>query len=388
MSGMFGGLRPTHRYSRIVWGEVGSQQTIDLQDPLQGAVEQKTPVGTSSIASSRRRETVFERMDTVMRILTPIMRNWDAARIERWLDEHALRGRQFEFFVDRVMRAQWGFDDDTPLDNNRGNAFINGPWTGSVFSYEDFTEGRGLTLPSAGRLVTPLISTLPGGSGNAFMSASEGILVLHFKPTWASGDSADHQILSAFVSAGPRGKNHLRVVKHTDNVLRLIYMDSTTQWSVLETTPGWSANAEQKLMIMWGAAATDFRASLNGTELATRRYGLNRSGNGVRSGNGARSGATTATPGGTETVWNAAPNALVLGTDADGLGGRGSGGYGLLAVYQATLVAALPPTLLNHVHPWRSYYPKGELVDPRQGALRLKPELELHQYQFAIRDGR
>ena len=387
MAGMFGGIRPTHRFARIVWGAVGSQQTIDLNDPLQGAVEQKTPVGSSSIASSARRETVFERMDTVMRILTPIMKNWDAARIERWLDEWALRGRQFEFFVDRVLRAQWGFDDDTVRDNNRGNEFLNGPWTGSAFSYEDFTEGRGLTLPSAGRLVTPLISTLPGGSGNAFMSASEGILVLHFKPTWASSDSADHQVLDAFRAADP-GKNRIKVAKLTDNVLRISYFDSSGQESFLETTPGWTANTEQKLMIGWGATNGAFTAALNGTTLATRRYPRWRSGNGLKCGNGGKSGESQAGASGSETIMNLAPDTLVLGTDANGHGGRGSGGYGLLSIYQATLVTALPSLLLNHVHPWRSYYPKGELVDPRQGALRLKPELELHQYQFAIRDGR
>jgi hypothetical protein len=383
-TGIFGALDPTARYARIVW----DGQTVDFNDPLQADVPEFDPALGGSIAETvGSREALAMRVDEVKTIITSPLRGFDAARVERWLRENALLGRQCEFYITRTLRAWWGFDDDTALDNNRGNEFRNGLWTGSALAYADVALGRGVTLPSAGILQASLVSTLPGGSGNSFFGPTEGDLVLVVKPDYAGNDGAEHLLLDCCVATAT-GKNRLRIVKRSDNVLAISYFDSTTQTSVLELAVTWNANTEHTLLIEWGATNAAFRAMLDGAEIVTRRYPKWRSGNGVLCGNGAKSGETQAGASGSETVMSASPDTVVLGSDPGGLGGRGSGTYGMLAVYRATFAAALPSALTTFYYPWRSYFPKGELADPKAGAVRVATRGELHLYQLRIRDGR
>ena len=379
MSGITGAIRPTFRYARIVW----NGRTIDFDDPLQEATPPETsPVAGSSTTAGGVRSTLTERLERGVVIVTPQMKPHMCAEIQRFVEEWGAEGEQFECYVDRILRAWWGFDDGTLYDNNRGNAFDWHDNPGTALAYTTLTEGRGFTMPSTGWLRAALVSQLAGGSGNEFFSASEGTLVVQFKPDWAFADSAEHVLVDCGIETA-QWKNRLRLVKRADNVLHLTYAGSNGAETIVEAVPAWNANTEHTVMAQW-KALTDLKLRVDDTTYTTKKYPIVADAARV-AGTGLLAGQVGGVPNGVELAMDDAPEALALGTDLAGRG-RATGVMGMLALYTAAL--ELPNVWKTHEHPWRTYYPKGELVDAAYRAIRVGFGTERYQYQFRIRDGK
>lgn len=375
-----GAKKPTWRYPRFVWNGI----TTDFEDPLASAPPpESSPVAGTGITASGRREVVTERDERGVVLVTNPMPAEDCAEFQRFIEEWASQGRQFECYVDRVLRAWWGFDDYTPYDNNRANHFELANHPGSALSYATLTRGKGVTLPAAGVLRAALISRLAGGSGNEFLAADEGTLVLQVKPDWAFADGAEHVLLDCAIE-GAEWKNRVRLVKRADNVLHFVYAGSNGAETIVEAIPAWDANTEHTLMAQWKALA-DLKLRVDDTISTTKRYPLVADASRI-AGTGLIAGQTSGVANGVETTMDNNPELATLGTDLAGQHGRGTGVYGMLACYTAAL--ELPDLWRTFSYPWRSYFAKAELVDPSYRATRTQDGQELFRYQLRIRDGR
>ncbi len=382
-------LRPEYQYLRIIWNGL----TLDLEEPLAQRDPQYRPSAGSSVTTSGVREVLFERMEYYCTITTPLLYPEKAAIVERMLREWLGQGKQAEVYLDRALRAFWGFDDDTVEDNNHGNPFRrSGGLLTDGYTYADLAAGRGVNVPTVGLCRARLVSELAGGSGNQFFGSAGGTLAYGFKPDYASDDSAEHVLLDAFVD-GDLWRNRLTVKKRPDNLLHIIYADQNGAETILEANVAtgqplkWLANTEHALLVQWGATS-DFAASLDGTAISTKKYPIvadvaRLAGTGLVAGQ-----ISGTTPLGTETVMSAGPTLASLAQDASGLEGRGTGVVGHLSLFAAVYSPALPTALSTYFMPWRTYFPKGELIAAMFQPVRASLGRDFMRYQLQVRDGR
>jgi hypothetical protein len=377
---LFGAVRPTFRYPRLVWNGI----TIDFGDPAQTVdPTELTAVASAAITGLGQRTVLYERSERYVTVVSTVMEAVDCPLMERFFAEWANLGKQFELYTDRILRAWWGFDDQTTYDNNRGNQVLLGNAVDTPFTYAAMARGQGLVLPGSGVMRAALLCGLPGGNGNAFVGPDEGTLVLQFKPSWAANDNAEHVLLDVYADTA-RWKNRLRLVKRVDNLLHFVYVDRNGAETIIEAVPVWGANTEHTIIAQWKALA-DLSFKLDGVLVNTKKYPLV-AGGGVIAGNGVIAGTVSGVANGVETTMNASPDTMAMGTYGDGQGGRGSGTYGMLALYSAAL--GLPTLWTTYEHPWRSYIPKAELVDATYHAARPISGRELYQYNLRVREGR
>jgi hypothetical protein len=382
-----GALKATHQYPRFVW----DGNTLDFDDPLPQRDPESAPSAGSNVSSSGLREVLFERLEYYCTISTPMLYEEKAAQVERMLRENLGRGRQAEVFIDRTLRAHWGFDDDTVEDNNHGNPFRRGDITVDGFTFADLSIGRGVNVPTTGTCRARLVSELPGGSSNFFFQPAAGTLAYAFKPSWASDDSAEHVLLDCWAESD-LSRNRLTIRKRPDNLLHLVHVDQNGAETILEANVAtgqplkWSANTEHILLVQWGATS-DLAASLDGTAIATKKYPIVASGSRL-AGTGLLSGQVGSSALGSETVMNASPTVASLGQDATGFEGRGTGVVGLINLLAVVYSPGLPAILGTYIMPWRTYLPRGELIAAGWQPKRLSLGRNFVAYQLRIRDGR
>lgn len=377
-------LLPTSRYARFVW----AGHTLDIPDPLTAIGYEDTPIVGANTVASGKREVLHERDEHVCALTFEPMVPEMFARMQRMLREHGGRGEQAEVYIDRQMRASWGFEDGDAEDNNHGNPFR----AAEALAFTELVRGGGVTMPAVGTLQASLISALPGGSGNVFFSDDEGTIVLLLKPDYASTDGAEHVWLDCVVAGAGGYRNRLSIIKrgndvsggNDDNEVIVAYAGANGAESVIAAPHTWAANDELILMVQW-KALTDLRLRINDTVYTTKKYPIVASGS-LLAGASVIAGTLGATPNGTEQLMDAAPTRLSLGTEDEGRLGRGTGVYGALTIYAVSY--GTPDILKTFTYPHRSYYPKGEFIDARFTPLRSQAGGELYYYTLRIRDGR
>src|SRR5689334_416342 len=98
--------KPGHRYPRIIW----NGNVFDFPDSLTAFVLPKQMVGQQLQADGGPRESVVYHIEKQLQFTTAPMDAESCDELERWLETWALRGEQFEFYLDRFLAAWWGFN--------------------------------------------------------------------------------------------------------------------------------------------------------------------------------------------------------------------------------------------------------------------------------------
>jgi hypothetical protein len=376
-------LIPASRMARFIW----NGKTLDIPDPLRAITYEDTPIVGANTTASGLREVLHERNEEVCILSLEELVPEIFGRLQRMLREWAGRGEQLEVYIDRQLRAYWGFEDGDAYDNNRGNAFR----ASDAISYAELTRGGGVTMPSSGTLQASLVCALPGGSGNFFFSKDEGTLVLLLRPDYANTDGAEHVWVDCVVAGDGGWRNRLSIIKrgndtssgNDDNEVIVSYVGSNGSETVISAPHAWSSGDELVVQVQW-KALTDLRLRINDTVYTTKKYPI--VSGGATAGAGTISGTLGGTPNGSEAVMDASPTRISLGTEDTGLLGRGTGVYGALSFY--TVAYGTPDILKTFAHPMRTYYPRGEFIDAGFRPLRSAAAGELYYYTLRIRDGR
>lgn len=369
-------LIPTARMARFVY----DGKTIDLPDPLTAILYEDTPIVGANTVASGKREVLWERDEEVCVITTEPAIPEVHSRIRRMLKEWAGHGEQVEVYIDRQLRAYWGFEDDA-YDNNRGNPFRSS----EPATFTDLVRGGGINLPATGVLQAHLVSQLEGGSGNGFFQAGDGTLVFYFKPAFAGNDGLEHVLIDCVVDSN-HGKNRLLIKKRVDNALHVIGYGANGAATVRTQNVAWAADTEHTMMVQWGDSTADFRASLDGAEITTSAA-FYRYGNSRKYGSSTKYGqVASASPVGNEQIFDANPTTICLGSDVTMTMRRSTGVMGALSLYSVSY--GLPTILGRFAHPHRTYYPKGEFIDATFRPVRVAAGGELYYYTMRIRDGR
>lgn len=353
-------MPPTFRaatlYPRIIWNGT----TLDLHGLVGGP--DGAAVGArvlkpdlAAIRSDRiaqftaRRETVFGHLEKQVTLTLSHVPGWKLVEIKRFLEEWGLPGKQFEFYLDRFQGAALEFEGT--LKDQQGTA---GTFTGTS-SFETATFGRGLRLDAGEFLDFP---TAPV-SQQPSLIAAEGILILVFKPSFAGGDAAEHQIANMVTGLG-----RWALRKKTTNTLSMLVADSGSAVRESEIAVSWVANSEQKIVGKWKDASS-IEIWLNGVK------------------GGAPIGA------GTGIVVTPLPTNLRMGADETGTT-QSNGLYDRLGFFTRAfdLNASIVQVLTDDYFPyWKNYMNKGELVDARVVPARPFAMRELYEITLTIRQG-
>lgn len=374
LAGQSAAVQATARYPRLVY----DGKTIDIAHPLTGVLYEDVPIAGANVSTSGAREVLAERVDkycTLQVLCRPVI----ARAIQRMIRDWTATGKQVELYVDRYLRAWWGFDEDAAADNNGGNAFAAS--AGGALTYAALIEGKGINVPTTGRLSASLLSTLAGGAGNVFLLAAEGSLVIQFKPPWAGADGAEHVLLDCLMPSTP-SKNRLTLKKRADNILHFTLAGGNGAEVGVELAVTFAASIEQTILVEWDGTTVKLRLG-SAAAVSTLRYPIVAAAARI-AGTGLLSGQTSTTANGTEQAMDAAPSTVVVGSDYDAVLGRATGVCGMLAVYQAAYGA--PEALGSYQHPWRTYYPTAELDLAAYAPGRPIPSREISAYQLRFRE--
>lgn len=374
LAGQSAAVQATARYPRLVY----DGKTIDIAHPLTAVLYEDVPVAGANVSTSGVREVLAERVDkycTMQVLCRPVI----ARAIQRMIRDWTATGKRVELYVDRFLRAWWGFDEDAATDSNGGNAFTAS--AGGTLTYAALTEGKGINVPTSGRLSASLVSTLAGGAGNVFLLAAEGTLALQFKPSWAGNDGAEHVLLDCLTPGTP-SKNRLTLKKRASNVLHFTLAGANGAEVGVELAVTFGASTEQTMLAEWDGATVKMRLGAAAV-VSTLRFPIVAAASRI-AGTGLLSGQTSPTANGIEQSMDAAPSIVVLGSDYDAALGRATGVCGMLAVYQAAY--GLPDSLGTYQHPWRTYYPTAELDLAAYAPGRLMPSREISAYQLRFRE--
>jgi hypothetical protein len=355
-------MPPTYQlgglYPRVIWGS--PSEILDLEGLLGGP--SGVAVGAQAgkpdriaIRSDRnaqftpRREVVLGHLRDQVTFGLDMVPGWKAEEIDRFAREWGLKGKQFEFYLNRFQGAALEFSGN--LADQHGTL---GTFTGTP-SYEAASFGRGLRLDAGEFLDFP---TAPV-SQQPSLIAAEGIVVLVVKPSFTGGDSLGH----SFIVQTTTGASELVLQKISSNVLRLLAKDSASGLAIIDIAVSWAANSEQKIVAKWKDASS-MELWLNGVKGPAAGGG----GTGLIAplAASARIGARAAA---TEEA-NGLYDRLMFFTRAFDL--------------NASIVQVLTDTYVPY---WPNYFNKGELVDARMVPAKIVPGQEFYRFQFTVQKG-
>lgn len=346
--GITGLPRAGSLYPRIIYGSPAV--TLEFADP---ALAEMAPVldqvRTESVSPSGRRKVLFERTEETRTIVWPNLDANEAFQLSEFFRTWGGQGKQFELYLNRFQGAALEFEGT--LKDQQGTL---GTFTGTP-SYEAASFGRGLRLDAAEFLDFP---TAPANQQPSLIAA-EGIIVLVVRPSFAGNDSAEH----AFVVVDPAGNGYLRLKKSSGNVLHLEIEDTAAGIRDTQIAVSWSANSEQKIVAKWKDSAS-LEIWLNGVK-----------------GTGGGGAGTGVLPG--------LPTNLRIGA-VDASTYLAYGLYDRLGFFtrafdlNAQMVSYLTD---SYFPPWKNYYNKAEVLDPRQATIRRVPGRDLWQASMTFRAG-
>jgi len=351
--------RPTSLYPHINWGSPST--TLKLEGYIGGlngmAVgarniirPDRAAVRSDRVAQfTQRREVVLGHLEEAFTFTIPMVPGWKAKQIDRFLEEWGLPGKQFEFYLNRFQGAALDFEGT--LKDQQGTA---GTFTGTPSYVPDITFGDGLQL-DAGEFLD-----FPTGplNGQPSLIASEGIIVLVVRPSFAGGDGLEH----CFIQVNPAGNGNLQLKKSSGNVLHIEIEDAAAGIRDAQIAAAWSANAELRIVAKWKDSAS-MEIWLNGVK-----------------GTGASGAGTGVLP--------SLPTNVNMGTNAGGNQANGLYDRLMFLTRSFDLNASMVNVLTDEYFPWwPNHFNKAELVDARVVPARPVELREFYEYTFTIRKG-
>jgi hypothetical protein len=341
-----GDPKPTRHYPRFRSGPV----TLDLPDPVL-ILPQPAPLTAlvaENIVATGQREVLLGRLEEAIGISARIEPEV-VARFLGILNASDLWGSSFQFWLDRFTGSCWLFNDT--LKDQNGLALTLG--AGSALTYADTAAGRGVVLAGTNYLTVATAqasAATPTGYDDPLL-ASEGVLVVDFKPSWAAADSTEHNIV---VIGG------FTLYKDTSD--RLVFQTGANAGDNVSGAVSWAANARVQIVAEWFADGT--RALW---------YAVN----------AGSFTALTSSSGSPAVVIVGAT--LYIGANASGAN-RALGTYDTIAFYKRAY--ANPHLTLASNRPWRrNHFPYAALIDRTLAPTRVSNTRDVYDLALTIRHG-
>lgn len=337
---------PTNFYLKIKYGTSGI--IINLPDPLETIIPGPGGFVERSISHSGAQETLFARNDSATNFTMQLLDAGLLARMKEFYDTHAIRGKQFELWLDRFTGPRFLFGDNLKDQNEEALTIVGAE------AYVDYTSGN--DTRHAFSFVSGNELSMSVTDGTHF-DKNEGVIVIRVRPDFAGGGGSEH----TFVTIGDSGAttNVMKIYKKADNLLYMSVFDGAGTEKRRTVAVSWSANTEQEIVGRWNAGTLDLW--LNGTQ------------------------ATTLTGGGTGVITTLG-NTMYVGSDnASTPTNKATGLYDMVSGYMKAFTSPLP--LVNNPVALRTYFSKAELQEVQFLQSRQTPERELNRVVWTIREG-
>ncbi|MDZ4340443.1 MAG: hypothetical protein U1B94_09575 [candidate division NC10 bacterium] len=351
---------PTAKYPRILYDPGTGLVTLDLEDGVAAdGGEFQFPLGAGQIAFNGTREYNFFRSEETRQIAlqwghayksgaSTVPPGALAGRIKKLLEDHANKGKQFEVLVNRFQGAVFEFDGVLTDENRNAVTYTPG---GATYATSPFDKA--LTIAAADHVEIPRVPA----TNAPRLIATEGLILILVKPTWAGNDGVLHTLLDC---GGPT-TNRLRIRKTLANDLELEVLDNAAGSRKVAVAVSWSAATWQAIIGIYRTDGT-LELWLNETQVGTP------------------SGAGTG-------ILNSLGATFFLASDTAGAD-RAAGDYERLALYTRgyTINSRMAAVLKEAVTRDRNYYATAELMQPTSPQ-RVHQQVELYQMPLLIRKG-
>lgn len=243
-SQIFGVIRPTSIYPRLRYGSPAI--TLDLLEGLADWLPSSQGLRGANLVSTGEIEYLFGRLEEAVS-LTVVCLASQYSQLRRAIEQQLVTGLQHEAWVDRFTGSCWMFAES--LEDQNGLALVLN--TGSA-AYVDQTEtaARALSLGATQRLsvATAQASATPTRTGfDDPLSKAEGVMLLDFRPTWASNDNTQRYLIDTTGTTA----NRLRLYKTIGNVLTFEILDAAAGSKIVSGSPTWAANDRVEIMARW-----------------------------------------------------------------------------------------------------------------------------------------
>ena len=236
--------KPTFLYPRFTYGTV----TLDIPEPASRipTVTPFTGLRGQNIVSTGKAEYLYGRGEEQVALVLRCEQDMLAAL--RWAVQDSLaQGTQFKAWVDRYTGSCWMFENNLK-DQNGLELTHNG---GSAV-YAATTNGTGLVLSGSKYLtvtVAQASASTPTGYDDPLL-ATEGVVVVDFKPAFDGNDGVEHHIVDSAPDP-PR----ILLYKLATNVLNIQINDGVAG-KAMGGTVTWTAGDRVQIVGSWDSTGT------------------------------------------------------------------------------------------------------------------------------------
>jgi len=357
MTTVFGIVRPTSLYPQIIYGSPAV--TINFLEGVADFLPSSQGLRGANLVSTGEIEFLFGRLEEACS-LTVVCLASQYAQLRRAIEQSLVTGTQFEARVDRFTGSCWLFGES--LTDQNGLALVLNTGTAAYVDIGE-THSRGLSLGATQRLSVTIAQASATPTKTGFddpLSKSEGILLLDFRPTWASNDNTQRYLIDTSGTTSDR----LRLYKTTGNVLRFEVLDAAAGSKIISGSPTWSANDRVEIMARWtSAGALSLWYAVNGGAMIA-----------LSSASGAGTG-----------VLGALGATLYVGSENDATD-FSPGVYQGLVFY--TRAFSDPQEALRLWRPvWKNYFPYAELTGTGWQPARYALDPQIWSWAIVIRSG-
>jgi hypothetical protein len=239
--------KPTFLYPRFKT----PTYTLDIPEPASRipTITPFTGLRGSNTVSTGKTEYLYGRGEEQVGLVLRCEQD-TLAQLRWFVQDWAAPGNQFQATVDRYTGSCWAFENNRKDQN--GLALVLGG--GGTETYADATNGRGLVLSGAQYLTVPLAqasASTPTGFDDPLFK-DEGVLVVDFKPAFASNDGVEHYI----VTGGNSGANSISLFKNVANelVFQIVDGSGTAKNRYFSPAPSWSSGNRVQAVALWTTA--------------------------------------------------------------------------------------------------------------------------------------
>lgn len=248
---------PTNLYPRVIWT---TSLSIDAAGPAVLAQPAFAIAKAENIAFSGKKETIVARREEVVTVALARVEPQEAARWRAFHMDHALRGKQFEFLLDRFTGTILSFVNTVNDLDATGIASYT-----TTASYTTAANQVGLIItPSQAVLVRNNI-----GSENVVLTHSEGTFVLTCVVSKPSGDIGPYHLFDT--RCGVVTGNGLVLYWQAGETTLTGYSSPQSYSQVTKTASvSWPAGAVVTFMVRWTATLSlDLYITVQGSNTVT-----------------------------------------------------------------------------------------------------------------------
>jgi hypothetical protein len=333
--------------------------TLDLLEGVADYLPSSQGLRGANLVATGEIEYLYGRLEEACSLTVACLAS-QYSQLRRAIEQSLLTGTQFEAWVDRFTGSCWTFAEH--LTDQNGLALVLN--TGSA-AYVDIgeTHSRGLSLGATQRLSVVIAQASASPTKTGFddpLAKGEGIILLDFRPTWASTDNTQRFLIDTSGTTS----NRLRLYKTTGNVLRFEILDAAAGSKIISGSPTWAANDRVEIMVRWTTAgALSLWYAVNG---------------------GAMTALTSASGAGTG-ILGALGTTLYVGSENDATD-FAPGVYQGFVSYPRAFDA--PQEALRLWRPvWRNYFPYAELTGTGWQPARYALDPQVWSYPIVLRSG-